>query len=172
MAWPSNRSAPKRAALVELPLPDGGRAKVFLEVFARRPKLVVFGAGHIAMALVPLAKAVGFRTMVADAREAFLTRERFPEADELVLDWPEAAFARIGIDRATYICLSLTIPNSMTRPSRSDSGRPLATSGRSGRARPRRRDGRACGKRVSGMPTSTGSMDRLDSIWAADPPPR
>jgi Xanthine and CO dehydrogenases maturation factor, XdhC/CoxF family len=52
-----------------------------------------------------LAKAVGFRTMVADAREAFLTRERFPEADELVLDWPEAAFARIGIDRATYICI-------------------------------------------------------------------
>jgi xanthine dehydrogenase accessory factor len=95
----------EKSRTVELPLPDGGRAKVFLEVFARRPKLVVFGAGHIAMALVPLAKAVGFRTMVADAREAFLTRERFPEADELVLDWPEAAFARIGIDRATYICI-------------------------------------------------------------------
>ena len=95
----------EKSRTLELPLPDGGRAKVFLEVFARRPKLVVFGAGHIAMALVPLAKAVGFRTMVADAREAFLTRERFPEADELVLDWPEAAFARIGIDRATYICL-------------------------------------------------------------------
>jgi xanthine dehydrogenase accessory factor len=42
---------------------------------------------------------------MADAREAFLTRERFPEADELVLDWPEAAFARTGIDRATYICI-------------------------------------------------------------------
>ena len=95
----------EKSRTVELPLPDGGRAKVFLEVFARRPKLVVFGAGHIEMALVPLAKAVGFRTIVADAREAFLTRERFPEADELVLDWPEAAFARIGIDRATYICI-------------------------------------------------------------------
>jgi xanthine dehydrogenase accessory factor len=95
----------EKSRTVELPLPDGGRAKVFLEVFARRPKLVVFGAGHIAMALVPLAKAVGFRTIVADAREAFLTRERFPEVDELVLDWPEAAFARIGIDRATYICI-------------------------------------------------------------------
>ncbi|HTG83944.1 MAG TPA: XdhC/CoxI family protein [Gemmatimonadales bacterium] len=95
----------EKSRTVELPLPDGGRAKLFLEVFARRPKLVVFGAGHIAMALVPLAKAVGFRTMVADAREAFLTRERFPEADELVLDWPEAAFARTGIDRATYICI-------------------------------------------------------------------
>jgi len=95
----------EKSRTVELPLPDGGRAKLFLEVFARRPKLVVFGAGHIAMALVPLAKAVGFRTIMADAREAFLTRERFPEADELVLDWPEAAFARTGIDRATYICI-------------------------------------------------------------------
>ena len=95
----------EKSRTVELPLPDGGRAKLFLEVFARRPKLVVFGAGHIAMALVPLAKAVGFRTIMADAREAFLTRERFPEVDELVLDWPEAAFARTGIDRATYICI-------------------------------------------------------------------
>jgi xanthine dehydrogenase accessory factor len=95
----------EKSRTVELPLPDGGSAKVFLEVFARRPKLVVFGAGHIAMALVPLAKAVGFLTIVADAREAFLTRDRFPEADELVLDWPEAAFARTGIDRATYICI-------------------------------------------------------------------
>ena len=95
----------EKSRTVEAPLPDGGSAKVFLEVFARRPKLVLFGAGHIAMALVPLAKAVGFRTIVVDAREAFLTRERFPEADELVLDWPEAAFARTGIDRATYICI-------------------------------------------------------------------
>jgi xanthine dehydrogenase accessory factor len=95
----------ERSRTVELPLPEGGRAKVFLEVFARRPKLVVFGAGQIAMALVPLAKAVGFQTIVADAREAFLTRERLPDADELVLDWPEAAFVRTGIDRATYICV-------------------------------------------------------------------
>jgi xanthine dehydrogenase accessory factor len=42
---------------------------------------------------------------VADAREAFLTRERFPDADQLVLDWPEAAFARTGLDRATYVCI-------------------------------------------------------------------
>ena len=95
----------EKSRTVDATLPDGSSAKAFLEVFARRPKLVVFGAGHIAMALVPLAKAVGFRTIVADAREAFLTRERFPEVDELVLDWPEAAFARTGIDRATYICI-------------------------------------------------------------------
>jgi xanthine dehydrogenase accessory factor len=78
---------------------------VFLEVFPRRPTLVIFGGVHVAAALVPLAKALGYRTVVADGREAFLTRERFPEADELVLGWPDEAFARVGIDSATHICL-------------------------------------------------------------------
>jgi xanthine dehydrogenase accessory factor len=95
----------ERSRTVALKMPEGGTAKVFLEVFAPRPRLVIFGAGQIAMALVPLARAVGFHTTVADAREAFLTRERFPDADQLVLDWPEAAFARTGIDRATYVCI-------------------------------------------------------------------
>lgn len=89
---------------LELPAP-GGTAKVFLEVFPRRPTLVIFGGVHIAAALVPLAKALGYRTVVADGREAFLSRERFPDADELVLGWPEEAFARVGIDSATYVCL-------------------------------------------------------------------
>jgi len=44
-------------------------------------------------------------TVVADGREAFLARDRFPNADRLILGWPEAAFAELGIDRATYICL-------------------------------------------------------------------
>ena len=47
---------------IELKLPEGGSAKIFLEVFAREPRLVIFGAAHIAMALVPLAKALGFHT--------------------------------------------------------------------------------------------------------------
>ena len=88
-----------------LALPDGGAMSVFFEVFPRQPKLVIFGAVQIAAALVPLAKALGYRVIVADGRAAFLTRERFPDADDLILDWPEAAFAKIGIDRATYICI-------------------------------------------------------------------
>jgi xanthine dehydrogenase accessory factor len=85
--------------------PDGGTASVFLEVFARQPKLVIFGGVHIAMALVPLARALGYRTVVADGRQAFLTRERFPDADELLLAWPEEAFRQSGLDAATYVCL-------------------------------------------------------------------
>ncbi len=80
-------------------------ARIFLEVFPRRPTLVIFGGVHIAAALVPLAKSLGYRTVVADGREAFLSRERFPDADELVLAWPEEAFAKVGLDPATYVCV-------------------------------------------------------------------
>jgi xanthine dehydrogenase accessory factor len=90
---------------VEVAGPGGARAEVLLEVFARRPRLVIFGGVHIAMALVPLAKALGYYTVVADGRQAFLTRERFPEADELLLAWPEEAFRGTGLDSATYVCL-------------------------------------------------------------------
>ena len=83
----------------------GGTAAVFLEVFPRRPRLVVFGGVHIAIALVPLAKLLGYYTVVADGRQAFLTRERFPQADELILGWPEEAFARIGLDESCYVCV-------------------------------------------------------------------
>jgi len=92
------------SATVEIPGP-GGLSRVFLEAFPRRPTLVIFGGVHIGAALVPLAKALGYRTVVADGREAFLSRDRFPEADELVLAWPEEAFAKVGLDAATYVCV-------------------------------------------------------------------
>jgi xanthine dehydrogenase accessory factor len=84
---------------------EHGAAIVFVEVFPRQPRLVIFGGVHIAVALVPLARALGYRTIVADGRATFLTRERFPEADELILAWPEEAFGQIGLDRASYVCI-------------------------------------------------------------------
>jgi xanthine dehydrogenase accessory factor len=78
---------------------------VFLEVFPRRPRLIIFGAGQIAAAMVPLARALGYYTIVADGRRTFLDRERFRDADELLLAWPEEAFERIGLDAACYVCL-------------------------------------------------------------------
>jgi xanthine dehydrogenase accessory factor len=82
-----------------------GPTSVFLEVFPRQPRLVIFGGVHIAAALVPLARALGYRTIVADGRLAFLTRERFPDADELIHAWPDAAFARVGLDASCYVCV-------------------------------------------------------------------
>jgi xanthine dehydrogenase accessory factor len=82
-----------------------GPIDVFLEVFPRQPRLVIFGGVHLAVALVPLARALGYRTIVADGRPAFLTRERFPDADELILAWPEQAFERIRLDPSCYVCI-------------------------------------------------------------------
>lgn len=84
---------------------QGEPHRVFLEFFPRQSTLLVFGATHVAMSLVPLARRLGYRTVVADGRAAFLNRERFPEADELVLAWPEEAFSQVGIDRGTYVCV-------------------------------------------------------------------
>lgn len=82
-----------------------GEVRVLYEVFPRQPTLLIFGGVHIAMALVKLARPLGYRTVVADAREAFLTPERFPDADRLILGWPDTVFAEVGIDSATCICL-------------------------------------------------------------------
>jgi xanthine dehydrogenase accessory factor len=84
---------------------DTGPIEVLLEVFPRQPTLLVFGGVHVAMPLVSLAKPLGYRVVVADGRPAFLTRERFPEADELIVGWPEEAFRTVGIDRATCIVI-------------------------------------------------------------------
>lgn len=82
-----------------------GPVTLFLEVFPRRPRLIIFGAGPIAAAMVPLAAALGYHTIVADGRKAFLDPERFSVADELMLAWPEEAFEHIGLDSACYVCV-------------------------------------------------------------------
>lgn len=78
----------ERSSVVSTPHFGPRTSDLFLEVFPRAPELCIIGAGHIAQELVPLARRLGFRTLVFDARTGFLTRERFPEADELVAGWP------------------------------------------------------------------------------------
>ena len=65
-----------------------GETEVFFEVMSPRASLFVFGAVHIAQELVQHAALLGLKTIVADPRPAFLTPERFPEADELRVGWP------------------------------------------------------------------------------------
>jgi len=84
---------------------DDGDVSVFLEVFPPRPRLIVFGGVHVAVALVRLARELGYRTIVADGRSAFANRERFPDADEVVVAWPEEAFERIGLDASSYVAV-------------------------------------------------------------------
>jgi xanthine dehydrogenase accessory factor len=77
--------------------------QVFADVYAPPPRLLVFGAIDTAEALCAAAKALGWRTIVADARTRFATAERLPSADEIVGAWPEKALARVQPDHSTAI---------------------------------------------------------------------
>jgi xanthine dehydrogenase accessory factor len=77
--------------------------RVFADVFGPPPRLLVYGAVDTAEALSALAKAVGWHTIVADARARFATHERIPSADELIVAWPEETLAQVRPDHATAI---------------------------------------------------------------------
>ena len=83
-----------------------GGVRLFVDVVAPPPRLVIFGAVDFARNLCGLARATGWRPYVVDPRTRFATRERFPEAEEVIAAWPYEAFARLGgIDRATFIAV-------------------------------------------------------------------
>lgn len=79
--------------------------EVFIDTVAPPPRLLILGAVDYAAALCRLARASGWRPYVCDPRTAFATRERFPEAEEVINAWPDVAFSVLGIDRATYIAI-------------------------------------------------------------------
>jgi xanthine dehydrogenase accessory factor len=69
---------------------------VFIESFAPPPHLVIFGAVDFTAALLRVAKFLGYRVTVCDARAVFATRQRFPLADEVVVDWPNRYLEKVG----------------------------------------------------------------------------
>lgn len=80
------------------------RGDLFIDVVGPPPRLILFGAVDIAAPLCAVARLAGWRSYVVDPRTRFATRERFPEAEEVIAEWPEEAFARLGgIDPATSI---------------------------------------------------------------------
>ena len=83
------------------------RLAVFVESFAPPPTMVIFGAVDFTAALAKVAKVLGYRVVVCDAREVFATKRRFPMADEVVVDWPNRLLDRIGPDlgRRDAVCV-------------------------------------------------------------------
>ena len=71
---------------------------VFVEAFAPPPQMVIFGAVDFTGALVKAAKLLGYRVTVCDARAVFATHQRFPQADEVVNEWPDRFLAALGPD--------------------------------------------------------------------------
>jgi xanthine dehydrogenase accessory factor len=77
----------------------------FVEPYRRPAHLIIVGAIHIAIPLHRLAKLMGYRVTVVDARGKFATKERFPEADELIVAWPDEAMAKLTLDGASYVVI-------------------------------------------------------------------
>ncbi len=84
-----------------LSLDDG--SKVFAEWYGPPPRLFVYGAVDTAEAMCRGAKLLGWHTIVADARAKFATPARIPSADELIVEWPQEAFALVQPDHQTAI---------------------------------------------------------------------
>jgi xanthine dehydrogenase accessory factor len=81
----------------------GEQGSIFIEAFPPPSRLFIVGATHTAMPLCRMAKGLGFRVSVIDARSTFATGERFPEADELQRAWPDDALHGAVLDAYAYV---------------------------------------------------------------------
>ena len=79
--------------------------EVFLEVSLPPPTLIAVGGVHITIALMALAKTLGYRTVVIDPRSAFGSEARFPHVDQLIQLWPDEAFQQVPPNRSTAIAM-------------------------------------------------------------------
>ena len=82
-----------------------GDEELFVSTFAPRPDMYVFGAIDFASAVATIGRFLGYRVTVCDARATFVTPERFPDADRLVVAWPHDFLATAPVDRRTAICV-------------------------------------------------------------------
>lgn len=87
----------------------GAGLEVFVAAFAPAPRMLVFGAIDFATAVARIGTFLGYRVTVCDARPIFATKKRFPDADEVVIDWPHRYLAKQveagALDRRTVICV-------------------------------------------------------------------
>lgn len=81
--------------------------QLFIEDYRKNPHLVIFGGGHVSQPTAHLGKMLGFHVTIMDDREEFVTRERFPEADELVFgDFKELDKYILPYENAYYVILT------------------------------------------------------------------
>ncbi|MGW7384941.1 XdhC family protein [Streptomyces sp. NPDC054794] len=83
----------------------GAPLTVLVESSVPPPRMIVFGAIDFASALVRIGKFLNYRVTVCDARPVFATGARFPEADEIVVEWPHEYLARTDVDARTVLCV-------------------------------------------------------------------
>ncbi len=78
---------------------------VFVESLAPHPRMIVFGAIDFAAAVARIGAFLGYHVTVCDARAVFATRVRFPQAHEVVVEWPHRYLARTRVDERTVLCV-------------------------------------------------------------------
>jgi xanthine dehydrogenase accessory factor len=97
-----------RTGLVRIGV-DGSRCgeplTLLVESSVPPARMLVFGAIDFAAALVRVGAFLGYRVTVCDARPVFATAARFPDADEVVVDWPHRYLERTQVDGRTVICV-------------------------------------------------------------------
>ena len=84
---------------------DADGELVFVESYAPRPNLYLFGARDHVAAVATLGKFHGYRVTVCDPRTTFMTTERFPDADEIAIEWPDRFLETAPVDPRTAICM-------------------------------------------------------------------
>jgi xanthine dehydrogenase accessory factor len=83
----------------------GDEVAVFVSSYAPRPRMIVFGAIDFAAAVARVGSFLGYHVTVCDARETFATAKRFPDADEVIVEWPHRYLARTEVDARTVLCV-------------------------------------------------------------------
>jgi xanthine dehydrogenase accessory factor len=79
--------------------------EVFIESYPPPPTLLIFGAVHVAQPLTRFAKALGFDVIISDARAKLANRERFPDADQIILAWPDETLEQVEVRPNTYVAI-------------------------------------------------------------------
>jgi xanthine dehydrogenase accessory factor len=100
-----NGSAAELLSRGETGLVETPQGTVFVSSFAPRPNMYVFGAVDHAAAVAGIGRFLSYRVTVCDARAKFATRERFPDVDELAVEWPDKFLASKPVDERTVICV-------------------------------------------------------------------
>ncbi len=83
----------------------GDELSVFVNSFAPPARMLVFGAIDFAAAVARAGKFLGYHVTVCDARQVFATKSRFPDADQVVVEWPHRFLAGTPVDSRTVICV-------------------------------------------------------------------
>ena len=81
----------------------GDDTSLFIESFLPQPRLIIIGAVHLTQALLPMAQAAGFDTVVIDPRGTFAAAERFKQAGELIKAWPQETLPELNLNKYDYV---------------------------------------------------------------------